>query len=307
MKNKTNEKPLPTSTLRPALLTVLEAAGPNGLRAVDANRAAVTCAGGDVARDAHNVPMHDSKLRGLIEIAGARGVYRITDAGRAVLAGGALPSAVKAAKAADANPATDTAADDAEATMARAEEPAAVPVTPLTPVTEEPAEEPAPAKRRLKVANAPAANVPAANVPAANVPAWLNDDDIRALAVEATECFGAWAAKSGECGKCALAGWCRNAKAATLTLLASKLSTETPAAPSPVTASVAKLDAAVGAANAPSAAKAAPDAGMTLKARVDGICAASGRPIKAGDSIRYLPGFGLYHADETPPSSTVAK
>lgn len=298
MTNKTNEKPLPTSTLRPALLTALEAAGPNGLRAVDARRAAVTCAGGDVARDAHNVPMHDSTARGLIELAGARGVYRITDAGRAVLAGGALPAAVKAA---DATPATDPT-PDAAATMARAEEPAAAPVAeaPEAPAADVPAPEaPAPvaAKRRLKVANAPAADVPA----------WLNDDDIRALAVEATECFGAWAAKSGECGKCPLAGWCRNAKAATLTLLASKLSTETPAAPAPVTASVAKLDAAVGAANAPSAAKAAPDAGMTLKARVDGICAASGRPIKAGDSIRYLPGFGLYHADETPPSSTVAK
>ena len=302
MTNKTNEKPLPTSTLRPALLTVLEAAGPNGLRAVDATRAAVTCAGGDVARDAHNMPMHDSKLRGLIEIAGARGVYRITDAGRAVLAGGALPSAVKAVKAADANPATDTAADDAEATMARAEEPAAVPVAPVAPVTEEPAES-APAKRRLKVANAPAPVTPV------DVPAWLSDDEIRAMVVENSECFGAWSARSNECAKCSLAGWCRNAKASTLALLASKLTTETPDHPGAVSAAVAKLDGAVGAANAPDASRTAPptDGRLTMKARHDNVCAVTGRPIKVGDAVKYAPGVGMYHASETLPADAVAK
>jgi hypothetical protein len=289
--NKTNEKPLPTSTLRPALLTVLEAAGTNGLRAVDARRAAVTCAGGDVARDAHNVPMHDSTARGLIELAGARGVYRITDAGRAVLAGGALPVAVKAADATPETPETPETdpTPDAAATMARAEEPADA------PVAEEPA---APAKRRLKVANAPAPVTPV------DVPAWLSDDEIRAMVVENSECFGAWSARSNECGRCSLAGWCRNAKASTLALLASKLSTETPANPGAVSPAVAKLDGAVGAANAPDASRTAPptDGRLTMKARHDNVCAVTGRPIKVGDAVKYAPGVGMYHASETLPA-----
>jgi len=303
------------STTQFPLLRAL-AGAPNGELAVDAAvDAALKELGGDPADKAHRTAVGngkwDLKARGIVSDP-TRGTWAITDLGREALASGTLPpqdrdkylGAPKPRKAGTAPTPDEPAATPAAEppAMARAEEPAAAPEAPApeAPAPEAPA--PVAAKRRLKVANAPAANAPAADVPA-----WLNDDDIRALAVASTECFGAWAAKSGECGKCPLAGWCRNAKAATLTLLASKLSTETPAAPSPVTASVAKLDAAVGAANAPSAAKAAPDAGMTLKARVDGICAASGRPIKAGDSIRYLPGFGLYHADETPPSSTVAK
>ena len=310
------------STTQFALLRALSAA-PNGALPADAAvDAALKELGGDTADKSHRTAVGNGKWnlksRGCVADP-ARGTWAITALGREALASGTLPPQDRdrylgAPKPRNAGTATAPTPDEPAATpagdspaMARAEEPAAAPEAPA-PVAEAPeapapvAEAPVAAKRRLKVANAPAADAPAADVPA-----WLNDDDIRALAVEATECFGAWAAKSGECGKCPLAGWCRNAKAATLTLLASKLSTETPAAPAPVTASVAKLDAAVGAANAPSAAKAAPDAGMTLKARVDGICAASGRPIKAGDSIRYLPGFGLYHADETPPSSPVAK
>jgi hypothetical protein len=293
MTTNNNEKPLATSILRPALLAALEAAGPNGLRAVDARRAAVEKAGGTFDRDASNVPMHDTAARGLIENV-SRGVYRITDAGRAVLAGGALPASRKA-DAAPGAPVGDTPVP----TMARADDtPAPTVESPAPTVVTVVDDTPAPAKRRLKVANAPAA-------PAVDVPAWLHDEGIRALAVEATECFGAWAAKSGECGRCPLAGWCRNAKAATLALLASKLNTDTPATPAPVTAPVAKLDAAVGAANAPDAPRAAVDpalAGTRLKATHDGVCAVSGRPIAKGDAVRYVAGVGVVHLDVEVPA-----
>ena len=294
--NTNTNKPLPVSTLRPALLTALEAAGPNGLRAVDARRAAVACAGGDPDRDGHNVPMHDSTVRGLIEPV-ARGVYRITDAGRAALAGAALPPAPRTT----ATVVTAPAPVDEAPTMARAEEPAAeAPVAEVAEAAPVVGTAPAPVKHRLKVANAPVANAPAVDVPE-----WLADEGIRALAIEATECFGAWAAKSGECGRCPLAGWCRNAKAATLALLASKLNTDTPATPAPVTAPVAKLDAAVGAANAPDAPRAAVDpalAGTRLKATHDGVCAVSGRPIAKGDAVRYVAGVGVVHLDVEVPA-----
>jgi len=288
------------------------AGAPNGELAVDAAvDEALKELGGDPADKAHRTAVGngkwDLKARGCVADP-ARGTWAITDLGRKALADGAVPPQDRDKYLGAPKPRKSTASDanapaipaEEPPGMARAEEPAPVETTPTETATVAPVAEPAaPAKRRLKVANAPATPV--------EVPSWLDDADVRALAVEATECFGAWSSRSNECGKCPLAGWCRNAKAATLTLLATKLSTETPAAPAPVTPSVAKLDEAVSVANAPTAPRTAPDAGMTLKARVDGICAASGRPIKAGDSIRYLPGFGLYHADETPPSSTVTK
>lgn len=307
------------STTQVPLLRAL-AGAPNGELATDAAvDAALKELGGDPADKAHRTAVGngkwDLKSRGCVADP-ARGTWAITDLGREALASGTLPpqdrdkylgapKPRKAGTAPDANaPVTPVAEPPA---MARAEESSApVETTPAETVIETasvaPVAEPAaPAKRRLKVANAPVTPV--------EVPSWLADDDVRALAVEATECFGAWSSRSNECGRCPLAGWCRNAKAATLTLLATKLQTETPAAPAPVTPSVAKLDEAVSTANAPAAPRTAPDAGMTLKARHDGICAVSGRPIKVGDTIKYLPNFGLYHADETPPADagTVTK
>lgn len=277
------------------LLRALDAA-PNGTLDSDA---AVTAAlaemGGDPADKAHRTAVGngkwDLKARGCV-VDASRGVWSISDLGRNALKDGKLPpqdrekylgAPVPRGTAKAATPAVETPAVE----------------TPVveTPVVETPAVETP--KRRLKVATTVTA-------PPAEIPSFLSDDEIRAMIVEGTDCFGAWSAKSGECGKCPLAGWCRNAKAATLTLLASKLTTETPAHPEPVKASVAKLDAAVGAANAPDAPRTSVDVGMTLKARHDGVCAVSGRPIKAGDSIKYLPSFGLYHANETPPADAVS-
>lgn len=314
------------STTQFPLLRALSAA-PNGALAADeATAATLADMGGDANVPAHRTAVgngkFDLKARGCLADP-ARGTWAITDLGRESLASGTLPTpdrdkylGTPVARGSRTNSPTtavqvtvvtpDPTPDptpDAAATMARAEEPAATVIeepadAPVAdaPVAEEPA--PAPAKRRLKVANAPAPVTPV------DVPAWLSDDEIRAMVVENSECFGAWSARSNECGKCSLAGWCRNAKASTLALLASKLSTETPANPGAVSPAVAKLDGAVGAANAPDASRTAPptDGRLTMKARHDNVCAVTGRPIKVGDAVKYAPGVGMYHASETLPA-----
>jgi hypothetical protein len=281
-----------TNIARTTLLNALVETSPRPGKELDALVKAAGCTAGQL-----NGACRDLKLWGLM-FQPSRGMYSITEVGRTVAARATLPAAPRKV-------ATVAEATVAEApTMARAEETAAeAPVSETapaaeTPAVETPAVETAPAKRRLKVANAPA-------VPAVEVPEWLADEGIRALAIEATDCFGAWSAKSAECGKCPLAGWCRNAKASTLALLASKLATETPAAPEGVKPSVAKLDEAVGAANAPDAPRAAvPEAlaGVRLKATHDGVCAVSGRPVSKGDAVRYVAGVGVVHLDVEVPA-----
>lgn len=305
------------STTQFPLLRALSAA-PNGALAADeATAATLADMGGDANVPAHRTAVgngkFDLKARGLVADP-ARGTWSITDRGRDALASGTLPTpdrdkylgtpVVRGPRtnspttAVQVTVVTPAPTPDPTATMARAEEPAATvieePADAL--VVEEPA--PAPAKRRLKVANAPAPVTPV------DVPAWLSDDEIRAMVVENSECFGAWSARSNECGRCSLAGWCRNAKASTLALLASKLSTETPANPGAVSPAVAKLDGAVGAANALDASRTAPptDGRLTMKARHDNVCAVTGRPIKVGDAVKYAPGVGMYHASETLPA-----
>lgn len=166
-------------------------------------------------------------------------------------------------------------------------EPEAAPVPP--PVEAAPVEAaPAPApKRRLKVATA---------VPAVVVPEWVRDEGLRAMVVEATECFGLWSAKATGCGECVLAGWCRNAKASVLVVLAGKIKTETPETPAPVTKSVANLDAEVSKGNAPDASRSAPNPegeGFVVKATHDTVCGLTGAPIRKGDAVRYVRGTGL--------------
>ena len=305
------------NSVRIPLLRAL-AAAPNGaLDSDSAVKATLSEMGGDSDNKSQRTAVGNGKfelkLRGCI-IDAARGTWAITDLGRKALESGSLPPQDRAQYAAAPVPrkakegGTEPPVKEEPAPFARVEEVSPAPEARGEVLTEVDAsaklqaarlEAAAPApKRRLKVANAPAA-------PAVDIPEWLADDDIRAMAVESTECFGAWAAKASECGKCALAGWCRNAKASTLALLASKLTTETPAAPAPVKPSVAKLDEAVSTANAPEAPRAATSdpGGLTMKARHDGVCAVSGRPIKVGDAVRYKAGLGIYHAGEVPTTA----
>lgn len=257
---------------------------------------------------------HDLMKKGLVGDGSVRGEWVLTDAGLAVHEGAPMPkgpgrSAPKAPKA----PKTETAATDAPVTdpapavetpaataeLAKAEDsaapavetpaatetPAAVVETPATPAPAAPAP-----KRRLKVADAPAAPV--------TVPEWLSDPEIRGAVIENQDCFGAFSAKSPACGECALAGFCRNAKAAQLDLLARKLLVSNPLVNTPVAAPVAKLDAAVSAVLDPNAPRApANPTGGTIKATYDGVCGVTGREIKKGMAVRYVQGKGMVLAD----------
>ena len=194
-------------------------------------------------------------------------------------------------------PAVETPADTSTE-LAKAED-ALVPAVDVTvavdPETAAPVavvETPAPVapKRRLKVADAPAAPV--------TVPEWLSDPEIRGAVIENQDCFGAFSAKSPACGECALAGFCRNAKAAQLDLLARKLLVSNPLVNTPVAAPVAKLDAAVSAVLDPNAPRApANPTGGTIKATYDGVCGVTGREIKKGMAVRYVQGKGMVLAD----------
>lgn len=273
---------------------------------------------------------HDLKGRGCVVDGAKRGIWVLTDAGRAVYMGAPLPPYVRAPKegktlvevlapevepvtvkpvvetapmfakietteTATETPSEPVAEDPVMAVEAPVEAPVEVAPVPevvtVPEVVEAPAVETAPVapapKRRLKVA---------APVPAVAVPEWLHDEGLRALVIENTECFGLWSAKAGGCGECLVAGWCRNAKAATLTVLAAKIKTETPEAPAPVTAAVANLDSEVGKGNAPGTPRTAPTPeaeGFIIRATHDTLCGLTGAPIRKGDSVRYVRGTGL--------------
>lgn len=307
------------------------AGAPNRTAMGSAVRAAVLAiVGGDPTLthdiNAVNNARHDLMKKGLVGDGSVRGEWVLTDLGLAVHNGAPMPkgpgrSAPKAKPAAtvsapaDAATATDgetpdpapapTTPADTSTELSKAEDtavpavdvtvevaadtgaPVAVVETPA-PVTPAPVT-PAP-KRRLKVADAPAAAVV--------VPEWLSDPEVRGAVIENHDCFGAFSAKSPACGECALAGFCRNAKAAQLDLLARKLLVANPLVNPPVAAPVAKLDTAVSAVLDPNAARVAVNpTGGTIKATYDGICGVTGREIKKGMSVRYVQGKGMVLAD----------
>ena len=340
---------LNVATARTILLTALNTASAP-MSGKDLEALLVPAAGGDAKKAgfAWNNASYDLKHRGCAEQP-ARGMWSITDAGRAHLAGGPLPEPVREVKpraksngapaapadAAPADaapaPAVDTtttsvvdaapaapkaprkprapkgatvaaadvpapvdAAPAAEAPAAPAAEAPAAPVAeapaavPAPPATEAAAEAPAkPKGKRLKVAQ---------DVTAVPVPDWFADEQLRGMVADQTECFGSWSARSAECGKCPLSGWCRNAKAAALTMLASKITAADPANPGAVKPAVAKLDAAVDA--AAQTTKTVPDpAAGTMTAKFDSVCVVTGKPIKKGDAVKFIHGKGLAHAN----------
>ena len=255
---------------------------------------------------------HDLKGRGCVIDGVTRGTWAVTAAGLLVHGGAPLPPYVRAPKAVRApktlavvetetveeTPVTVTetetvAVEETPVTVTETvaveevtEFAKAVEETPVTE-TETVADTVATPKRRLKVATV---------VATVAVPEWVSDEGIRTLMVENTECFGLWSAKAQPCGECFLAGWCRNAKAAILTVLASKIKTDDPANPTAVTPSVAQLDSEVGKGNAPDASRTAPapeGEGFTVKATIDTVCGLTGAAIRKGDTVRYVRGTGL--------------
>jgi hypothetical protein len=321
-------------TVRPYILASLFAHGgeaPGGTVTAEA----LVAIGADPAVESNRQAVanarHDLKGRGCVVDGSKRGNWALTTQGRAVHGGAPLPPYVRAPKADTGKPLVEVLGE--APTPVETVEPApeldkveTVELAPVeeTPVVETPVVEPAPVvdlpapvtveaapveapapvtvetapvepveaapatapKRRLKVATA---------VPAVVVPEWVQDESLRTMVVESTECFGLWSAKATGCGECVLAGWCRNAKAATLEVLAGKIKTETPATPEPVTKTVATLDAEVGKGLSPDAARTAPkpEEGFTIKATHDTVCGVTGAPIRKGDAVRYVRGTGL--------------
>lgn len=282
------------------------AEAPNRTAMGSAVRAAVLAiVGGDptLTHDINcvNNARHDLKGKGLVGDGAVRGEWILTDAGRAVHEGAPMPKGT--GRTPPKNPRTKPAIDPVPAAtpelpateLSKAEdaitavaESATVTETPVetteTPATETPAT-PAP-KRRLKVADAAMAVVV--------VPEWLGDAEVRGAVIENQGCFGAFSANAKACGECALVGFCRNAKAAQLDLLARKLLVANPLVNAPVPGPVAKLDAAVSAVLDPNAARApANPTGGIIRATYDGVCGESGRPIKKGDTVRYVQGKGM--------------
>lgn len=314
-------------TVRPYILTSLFNHGGEAPGATVTAEVLVTIGGDPTdpgSRQAIANARHDLKGRGCVIDGSKRGNWALTDAGRAVYGGAPLPPYVRAPKADTGKPLVEVFAPEAPVEVEPAPELAKVETVEPAPVEETPVVEPAPVvdlpapvtveaatveapapvtvetapvepveaapapapKRRLKVATA---------VPAVVVPEWVQDEGLRTMVVESTECFGLWSAKATGCGECVLAGWCRNAKAATLEVLAGKIKTETPATPEPVTKTVATLDTEVGKGLSPDTARTAPkpEEGFTIKATHDTVCGLTGAPIRKGDAVRYVRGTGL--------------
>lgn len=283
------------------------AAAPNGTATANEVKLAVLAQVGGDPKLTHDIncignARSDLKGKGLVGDGAVRGEWILTDAGRAVHEGAPMPKGT--GRTPPKNPRTKPAIDPVPAAtpelpateLSKAEdaitavvESATVTESTAAAVTETPATEtpatPAP-KRRLKVADAAMAVVV--------VPEWLGDAEVRGAVIENQDCFGAFSANAKACGECALAGFCRNAKAAQLDLLARKLLVANPLVNAPVPGPVAKLDAAVSAVLDPNAARApANPTGGIIRATYDGVCGESGRPIKKGDTVRYVQGKGM--------------
>ena len=262
-----------TESRVPVLQAIINAGGSG--KAATLVTAAIALLGGDAADKTHvaavNNAAFDLKGRGCLT-APERGVWSITDVGRAVAAGAELPKGAAAPqKAPAANTPAAPAAVPAVASVPAANTPAAVAAV---------AAEPPAVHEKRHLAVAPVSQ---------EGPEWLHDEGLRALVIGNTACYGAWSAADAACGECSLRGHCRNAKAATLVLLASKIKTGEPIVPLAVSSQVAALDSAV---QIP-AKREAPNLTGTLKATHATKCFATGHAIVKGDIVRYVQGKGL--------------
>ena len=124
----------------------------------------------------------------------------------------------------------------------------------------------------------------------ADAPDWVRDPYLRSLVAANTPCFGQYSPSAAACGGCHVTSYCRNAQAASLSVLAAKLA-DIDAATS---AATAKLHDAVATATAPTTARASVTAPpRPMRASYDGVCSRSGVAILAGTTVYYVPGEGL--------------
>jgi hypothetical protein len=259
-----------------------------------------------------NNALFDLKQRGCVTQS-KRGVWAYTKAGgdyayglTSLPASGYTPKGAGAAKPAKAAkpapvaaPVTTVAEVEAVAErLAEAEVPTPAPVpeaeTAPTETVEEvaerlaEAEEAPPAAKPKRVKTARRLEV----VPADDAPAWVRDNYLRGMVAANTPCFGQYSPSAAACGGCDLAPWCRNAQAATLSVLASKL---VEAETAKVSAATVKLHTETATALSPSAPRASVDRvpPKAMRATYSGVCARSGSEISAGDLVYYVPGEGL--------------
>lgn len=245
-----------------------------------------------------NNALFDLKQRGCVTQS-KRGVWAYTQAGADYANGvGSLPASGYTPKAAGAAkpakqpkvapaPVVTTPAPVAEAEVTEPD-PDPVPTETVEEVAErlaEAEEAPPAAKPAKRVKTARNLDV----VPADDAPAWVRDNYLRGMVAANTPCFGQYSPKAEACGGCALAGWCRGAQAATLSVLASKL-TEAGRV-SPATANLHTETATALSPSAPRATVTTPP--RQIPVTYDGVCARTGSPLKAGSTGYYVPGEGV--------------
>ena len=248
--------------------------------------------------------VYQLKLRGVITPL-KKGTYTLSPAGADFLDGKltTLPPVVyvppdkskAGVPATPKAPKTPKAAKPAPEVSEDAEPEPVAPVAPPVPAesVEEIAERLAAAEEAPPAAK-PAKRVKTAKlsvVPADDAPAWVRDNYLRGLVAANTPCFGQYSPKAEACGGCSLTPWCRNAQAAALSVLASKL-VEAEAAK--VSAATVKLHAETATAlspNAPRASVANPP--RKIPVSYDGVCARTGAPLKAGSTGYYVAGEGV--------------
>ena len=255
-----------------------------------------------------NNALFDLKQRGCVTQS-KRGVWAYTQAGadfgegrESLPASGYTPKAAKAAGAAKPAkqpkvapaPVVTAPAPVAEAEVTEPEvtvpDPDPVPTETVEEVAERlaeaeeapPAAKPAKPAKRIKTAR----NL---EVIADDAPAWVRDNYLRGMVAANTPCFGQYSPKAEACGGCALAGWCRGAQAATLSVLASKL-TEAGRV-SPATANLHTETATALSPSAPRETVTTPP--RQIPVTYDGVCARTGSPLKAGSTGYYVPGEGV--------------
>jgi hypothetical protein len=168
------------------------------------------------------------------------------------------------------------------------EAPAPAPVV-LTETVEEVAERIAAAEEAAPATPKRAKSAKLAVIPAADAPAWVSDNYLRGLVAANTACFGQYSPNATSCSGCAIAPWCKNAQAAALSVLASKLLES-----EKVSAATSKLHTETAAALSPSAPRATvTNPPRRIPVQYDGVCARTGAPLTAGSVGYYVPGEGI--------------
>lgn len=203
--------------------------------------------------------------------------WKITDAGKAVVASGEIPRRLK-------NPPPKGPPAPKPKTLAEVFAPPPAPRVEMTAV---------------KAGNGVAILAPKSNgkLPVVKGQEWVADPYLRTLIAGQTPCYGTYEAGNTTCKPCPLRLHCGSALASMLSTLSQAIKADADKAPVMAPKQTQKVAAATAAALGGAVPRAVPDkSGRKINANHDTVCVRTGAAIKKGEDVYFVPGEGIVAA-----------